>query len=120
MEWLARNWILVAFAIGAFLLMRRGGMGCGHSGGGHHGGGRHGDHGAGQRDGDSPAGMPMRSIDPVSGKPVDPGKAVASVYRGEPVYFESREHRDRFELSPELYFGPKSLPRPEHGRHVHG
>lgn len=30
MEWLTQNWLLVALAIGAIMLMRRGAMGCGH------------------------------------------------------------------------------------------
>ena len=32
MEWLAQNWVWLLFAAGIFLLMRRGGMGCGMGG----------------------------------------------------------------------------------------
>jgi len=38
MEWLAQNWLWLAFGIGIVLLMRRGGRG-GCCGGGGHGGG---------------------------------------------------------------------------------
>ena len=31
---------------------------------------------------------------------VDPATAVSTVYHGVPVYFESRENRDRFEAAP--------------------
>lgn len=117
MEWLAQNWIFVVGAIGLFLLMRRGGMGCGHGGGGQHGSGRHrrpathdahhGEHRA-HIEGESPAGPSAPIADPVSGQSVDPAIAVASVHLGAPVYFESRANRDRFEASPEDFPVPQS------------
>lgn len=65
MEWLTQNWILVAFAVIAFLFMRRGGAGCGHSGG-HHGGASHDGHG-GTRAADTPA-EPKAPFDPGRGR----------------------------------------------------
>lgn len=101
MEWLTQNWILVAFAVGAVLLMRRSGMGCGHAGGGHHRGAQHGQH-HGRNDSGAPS-PPAQTTDPVTGRSVEPGSAIASVYRGVPIYFESRENRDRFEAAPEEF-----------------
>lgn len=109
MEWLTQNWIFVAAAVGIFLLMRRGGMGCGHAGGGHHGGTSPHSHQNGHGDGSS-AGPVEQAIDPVSGKPVDMGRAVTAMYRGAPVYFESRENRERFEAAPEQFPIPQAAP----------
>lgn len=109
MEWLTQNWIFLAAAVGIFLLMRRGGMGCGRAGGGHHGGARqnsrHGGHG------NEPSTVPAeQAIDPVTGKPVDMSRAVTAIYRGMPVYFESRENRDRFEAAPDQFPIPQASP----------
>lgn len=116
MEWLTQNWILVAAAVGLFLLMRRGGMGCGHAGGGHHRGGTgHDSHHDGH--GNGPAAGPVEQpIDPVSGKPVDLSRAVTAMYRDMPVYFESRENRDRFEAAPEQFPIAQTSP-PRRRRH---
>ena len=114
MEWLTQNWIFVAAAVGIFLLMRRGGMGCG-AGGGHHGGTNHHSHQGGHGDGSS-AGPVEQAIDPVSGKPVDTSRAVTALYRGAPVYFESRENRERFEAAPEQFPITEAAP-PRQRRH---
>ncbi len=111
MEWLTQNWIFVIGAIGLFWLMRRGGMGCGHGGGDHHRRTAHDGHDDQHRthdDGGSPAQPPAQIMDPVSGQPIDPRTAVASVHRGAPVYFASRANRDRFETSPEDFPVSKS------------
>lgn len=94
MQWLQQNWLLVALGVGVlFFLMRGGGMGCGKHGGSSH------DHGNSGPSGNEPGPMAVQAIDPVSGKPLDSTAAVSMVYRGTPVYFESRANRDRFESS---------------------
>lgn len=113
MEWLTQNWILVVGAVGIFLLMRRGGMGRGHAGGGHHDG----SHGH-RHDGAAPEGSATQAVDPVSGKQVDPASAVSSLYRGAPVYFESRESRERFEAAPDQF--PIAQPAPARQRRRRG
>ncbi|MDE2119213.1 MAG: hypothetical protein KGJ64_00825 [Betaproteobacteria bacterium] len=103
MQWLEQNWLFVLLGAGViFFMMRSGGMGCG-MGGSMGGGMRRGQ--GGSADGASShdhgqAPMPAQAIDPVSGRPVDPSTAISTVYRGLPVYFESRENRDRFEAAP--------------------
>lgn len=103
MEWLTQNWMWILFAVGVLLLLRRGAMGCAHAGGGQCHSHRH-DAPQGSQDGAPPA----QAVDPVSGRPVDPRTAVASLHRGMPVYFESRENRERFEARPEQFAQPPS------------
>lgn len=91
MQWLAQNWIWIVFAIGVLLLMRRGGMGHGHS---------HGNDGPAQHHGDS---GDRQSKDPVSGEEVNPETAVNVMYQGHVYYFASRENREKFEASPAQY-----------------
>lgn len=122
MEWIAENWIWIAFALGLFMLLRRrhgrGGLG-GLSGCGTHGG-RH--HGHGERD--VPGRDPSRkdtAVDPVSGGEVRIEGALTSVFGGRVYYFQSQENRLEFEASPERYAGTASgaAPQDEHARH-HG
>lgn len=100
MEWLTQNWVWVLLAVGVLLMMSRGGMaGCGMGGHAHR---------DSERDHTSPpSGGEGRnaatSIDPVSGKLVDPQRAATSYYQGRVYYFESAETRQRFEASPERY-----------------
>ena len=120
MEWLSQNWLGIAFGIGLLLLMRRFGMGCGggHGGSGHrHGAGSHSGRVGAQGDGATGT-PPSQAADPVSGRPGDPHSAIASVYRGAPVYFESRANRDQFEASPEQFpITPVATPAaPQHRR----
>ncbi|MEF8731575.1 MULTISPECIES: hypothetical protein [Candidatus Accumulibacter] len=120
MEWITQNWLLIAGGIGIFMLMRWGGMGCGgHSGGNHHrgagDGGQHDDKAHGSHGG-AAAEATLPATDPVSGRSVDPLQAIASIYRGTPVYFESRENRDRFEASPDQYPTVQAAKPAEPGR----
>ena len=103
MQWLQQNWAFLALGVGVlYLFMRRGGgMGCGMGGGGHDGL-SHG-HGSAGPSGSGLGRSTAQAIDPVSGRHVDPSTAVSTVYRGAPVYFESRENRDRFEALPEQF-----------------
>lgn len=90
MRWLAQNWMLIVFAIGILLLMRRGGMRRhGHA----HGDSRHGGHDR----------VDNQSKDPVSGEKVNPETAVNVMYQGRVYYFASRENREKFEASPAQY-----------------
>ncbi|MBY0243602.1 MAG: YHS domain-containing protein [Burkholderiaceae bacterium] len=91
MQWLTQNWIWIVFAIGVFLLMRRGGMGHGRS---------HGNDGPAQHHEDS---SDSQSKDPVSGERVNPETAVNVMYQGRVYYFASRENREKFEASPAQY-----------------
>jgi len=124
MEWLTQNWLFVIGAIGVFLLMRRGGMSCGHSNRHHHGGDSgHDGHHAGpdhehheQQSESVPAGAAQQAVDPVSGKQVNPSSAVSALHHGVPVFFESRESRDRFEASPEQFPIAQAAPPAERQR----
>ena len=120
MEWITQNWLLIAFGIGIFMLMRRGGMGCGgHGGGSHHrGAGSQGQHDAKVHNGHGgvAAEATLPATDPVSGRSVDPLQAIASIYHGTPVYFESRENRDRFEASPDQFPTVRASKPAESGR----
>ena len=109
MEWLSQNWVYLLALAGVVFMMTRGGMGCGM--GSHRGRSERGQggHGSGDRD-DGQASTP--TTDPVSGRPVDPQAAVATVYRGRNYYVESRENRDRFEAAPGHYAAALS---PGHG-----
>ena len=120
MEWITQNWLLIVFGIGLVMRMRRGGMGCGgHGSGSHHRGAGH----AGQHDanvhgshGDAATGATLPATDPVSGRSVDPLQAIASIHRGAPVYFESRENRDRFEAAPDQFPTVQAAQPAEPGR----
>ncbi len=111
MEWLAQNWIWIVFILGIFLLMRRGGIGCGIGHGGH----SHHSHDSADRM-DKTDGGPR---DPVSGEPVNPETAVNSSYHGRLYYFASRENRDKFEASPAQY-ASASVSEGGHRHHRHG
>ncbi|MBX3646337.1 MAG: YHS domain-containing protein [Rhodocyclaceae bacterium] len=102
MEWLNQNWMLLVFGIGIFFLMRRGGMGCGHGGSHHSNNAGHANHNTDHGSSDRTRSH-EQAIDPVNGRMVDPGHAIASVHDGMPIYFESRENRDRFEAAPEQF-----------------
>jgi len=105
MTWLNDNWIWIAVAIGAFLLMTRmGGMGCGMAGMGHR---RNGD---GSTDGDiNPNSAQPGAIDPVSRHPVAPAHAVMGAYHGRIYSFESRENRETFDREPEKYLADDNV-----------
>ena len=111
MQWLEQNWLFVLLGAGvSFFMMRGGGMGCGMGAGqgGSPGGASPHDHGS--------APMQAQTVDPVSGRPVEPSTAVSTVYRGVPVYFESRENRDRFEATPGQFALPQAQ-QPQSHRH---
>lgn len=101
-----------------FFLMMRGGCGSHVMGHGH---GRHDDDhqppppGSGQ-----PAIRTGKAIDPVCGMQVDPASAKSSIYRGQPYFFCSTEHRDAFELNPEQYLRQGSVPATPGEQHAHG
>ncbi len=113
MEWLGQNWIYLLLAGGVIFLMRRGGLGCGPGSGHRHGGGR---------EDDASRPQTQAAVDPVSGQPVDPKTAIATVYQGTAYYFATRENRDRFEAAPEQFArkGGGHEGHEEHGRHRHG
>lgn len=112
MQWLEQNWLFVLLGAGViFFIMRSGGIG-----GGRRGGGQNGRSGGASPHEHGQAPMQGQSIDPVSGRPVDPSTAVSTVYRGVPVYFETRENRDRFEASPEQ-FALTQAQQPQPHRH---
>lgn len=114
MEWLQQNWIYLALLVGVILFMRV--RGVGRFGARH----SHSDHGHDQQAGSDASDEPGPATDPVSGRPVDPKSAVATVYQGRAFYFESRENRDRFEASPQKYAGPASGEPREQGHRHHG
>ena len=109
------SWILIAVAIVAFFLLRRGRRhgGFGHGGHGHGGfdlGGTHGHHHHRDSDDDAdrrgvpwPQQLPETVVDPVSGAAVRTADAITSVYQGRAYYFASKEDRDRFEAAPQDY-----------------
>jgi YHS domain-containing protein len=114
MEWLLQNWIWIVFAVGIFLLMRRGGMACGMGRGRSHDN----DTQAHQHQGDAPHADPdRRPKDPVSGEIVNPETAPNSMYQGRVYYFGSRENRDAFEASPAQYAARIGEPNEEHRHH---
>lgn len=114
MQWLEQNWLFVLLGAGViFFMMRGGGMGCGMGGGMR--GGQGGNSGGSSPPDHGQAPMSTQAIDPVSGRPVDLSTAVSSVYRGVPVYFESRENRDRFEASPGQFALPQAQQSHRHG-----
>jgi YHS domain-containing protein len=98
MEWLNQNWTYPLLLVGVILFMRFAGMGCGFGGRRTHpsSASTH----PGGRDTSLDSAAPT---DPVSGRPVDPKTAVATIHHGQPVYFESRENRDRFEAAPDQF-----------------
>jgi len=90
MRWLSQNWFWIVLALGVFLLMRRGGMGCGM--GGHR---RRPDE-SGSRESESPR-------DPVNGHSVDMTHALTTTFDGRTYYFESEETRAEFNRDPKSY-----------------
>lgn len=114
MEWLNQNWAYLVLLAGVILLMRFGGMGCGFAGRR-----KHASHGASHLGNDAAIRESVPSIDPVSGRPVDPMSAVATIHRGRAVYFETRENRDRFEAAPDRFAtgqeGPSEAESHRHG-----
>lgn len=112
MQWLQQNWLVVVLGAGIlFFLMRvgrMGGMGNGsHSQSSHH-------HGNSEPSETRPGQTVAQTIDPVSGKPLDPATAVSTLYRGTPVYFESHANRDRFESSPDKFPITPAATSPSH------
>lgn len=125
-------WI-VLLAVGAMFVVNR--MHGGHRGffGGEriggHGllGGGHDAHGGGwdagraevnRGDGGQARGVAPATIDPVSRNPVDPARALSSVYGGRVYYFESAETRTKFEAAPSSYAsGQPEQQQPSRRRH---
>ena len=118
MEWLAQNWIWIAFVVGMLLLMRRGGMACG-MGGGHTHRGDMPNHQQEKGDGGQ-VDAARQPKDPVSGEAVNAETAPNSLYRGRVYYFASRENRDTFEASPAQYASAGGEPMGEQRHHRHG
>lgn len=112
MQWLSQNWVWIVFAIGIFLLMRRGGMGCGMGSGRHSRGSSH-DESRGD------AGN-TRFRDPVSGEQVTREDSISYAYMGRPYYFASPENRDKFAASPERYAGGGQPVDSRDSHHRHG
>ena len=118
-------WI-VLLALGTVFVMNRmyrgqGGFFSGVFGGGDgvHGGG-FGGGGAEPNPGDGgqARGVTPTAIDPVTRNPVDPGRALSSVYGGRVYYFESAENRTKFEAAPSSYAsGQPEQQQPSHHRH---
>lgn len=99
MQWLTENWIWLVFAIGIFLLMRQGGMGCGM--------GIHPNHRHHDLDTDDKSDSP---VDPVSGEHVQANQALNTQYHGRTYYFASSANREAFQANPDRYL-------PRHGGH---
>lgn len=122
MKWLSENWIWVVLLVGVFVMMSRGGMGCGGGGRRSYGRGHSDERGApGPSAGDETP--PSQSaIDPVSGRPVEMLQAVTSVYKGRTYYFATRENREIFEESPERFAAAVlgGNTSPEHRHHRRG
>lgn len=118
MQWLSQNWIWIVFAIGVFLLMRRGGIGCGMGHGRSHGTDGHAHHQ--QESSDRPTNPDSRPKDPVNGEIVNSDTAVNAMYQGRLYYFASRENRDTFEASPAQYAARAGERGEEHRHHRHG
>lgn len=114
MEWLNQNWTYLLLLVGVILFMRFAGMGCGI-------GGRrtHPLYGSTHPDGHPTSFDAAAPTDPVSGRPVDPKTAVATIHHGRAVYFESRENRDRFEAAPEQFVSGRDSTQ-HSARHSHG
>lgn len=117
MAWLAENWIYLLAFVGVLLFLRFGGMGCGFGGRRTRGGHTH--HGADDAN-PNPSTELRSATDPISGRPVDPRSAVATLYGGQAYYFESRENRDRFEANPAAYAGHAAGSAPSAERRHHG
>lgn len=112
MAWLTQNWYWILLALGVFLLMRRGGMGCG-MGGHRRAPNEPGSHQHGQANGptthlDGPA------RDPVNGHPVDQAHALTSIFDGQTYYFESEQSREEFNKDPQRFAGG-GMHRHHHG-----
>ena len=63
---------------------------------------------------------PETDIDPVCGKMVRTDQAKSSVHDGTVFYFCSRECRERFEVAPHVYVGPKADQQSKQKDHAHG
>lgn len=116
MQWLTQNWIWIVFIIGIFLLMRRGGMGCG-MGGGHSG---HGSQRQSPGDQEHDHKPPNALKDAITGEVVAAETALTSAYQGRIYYFASREHRDQFEAAPAQYASSSHDEDGGHRHHRHG
>ena len=114
MEWLNQNWTYLLLLVGVVLFLRFGGLGCGFAGRRTHplSGSKH-------PRGDHTIVVSAPPTDPVSGRPVDPKTAVATIHHGCAVYFESRENRDRFEAAPDQ-FAPGADDAQKGAKHPHG
>lgn len=103
MNWLSQNGYWIVLALVMFLMMRRGGMGCGM------GTGRHApreDHSHHDSDGAA-----LR--DPVNGHPVDRAHALTTIFDGRTYYFESEASRETFNQDPQRFAG--GVHRRHHG-----
>jgi YHS domain-containing protein len=114
MQWLTQNWIWIVFIIGIFLLMRRGGMGCGM---GHSGHGGQEQPPSGQDHDHNP---PSALKDAVTGEVVSAETALTSAYQGRVYYFASKENRERFEAAPAQYDSSAHDESGGHRHHRHG
>jgi YHS domain-containing protein len=101
MEWLAQNWFWIVLALGVFLLMQRGGMGCGMAGN------RRQPHEHSSHEGGPPR-------DPVNGHPVDATHALTTIFDGRTYYFESEQSRAEFNKDPQRFAGG-GMHRHHHG-----
>jgi len=116
--WLTQNWIWIVLAVLVFVMLRRGGMGCGprhaHQGHAHQG---HADNISSRPQ------MPDRAavhLDPVTGNAARTSPPITSYFGDRPYYFESSESREKFEASPEKYVGAAPAPNaPSSGHHRH-
>ncbi|MDH3208965.1 MAG: YHS domain-containing protein [Burkholderiaceae bacterium] len=63
---------------------------------------------------------PESATDPVCGKTVKTADAKSAVYDATVYYFCSRECRERFEVGPHLYLGPKPDQQPKEMNHGQG
>lgn len=92
MDWLSQNWYWIALAAFVFLMMRRGGMGCGM------GGTRRAPHEHDSRDDGTPR-------DPVNGHMIDRDHALTTIFNGHTYYFESESSREEFNKDPQRFAG---------------
>lgn len=111
MDWLAKNWIWIAIAVGVLLMFRH------HGGWGMHRPNQHGEASGGP---DAESDRKERLRDPVSGEQVDPASVINSTYQGRTYYFGSRENRDKFEAAPAQYAAASPTGSDTHRRHRHG
>lgn len=115
MQWLSQNWLWIVFAIGVFLLMRRGGMACGMGHGRSNDGGKESSHHH-----DANTTLDNQAIDPVDGQGVDPSNAINTMYQGRMYYFASSDNREKFETAPVQYAAAAGGEAAGHRHHRHG